>query len=50
LFAVAAGISAAGVTLKLLPKTICKSAISECLNPSFNSFSGRFSPKLMIES
>jgi len=33
------GISAAGVTLRLLPITKCKSAVPECPNPKSRSFS-----------
>ena len=45
-----AGISAAGVTLKELPNDRHTSAFFEFKNPSFISFSGKFSPKFIIES
>lgn len=45
-----AGISAAGVTLRELPKTKHKSAFLLFSNPLFNSFSGKFSPKFIILS
>lgn len=44
------GISAAGVTVRLLPKTKHISDYQECVKPFSISFSGKFSPKLIIES
>jgi len=44
------GISAAGVTVKLEPKTKQRSENYECVNPSSISFSGKFSPKFIIVS
>ena len=50
LLAVPSGIFAAGVTLRDEPRHNCKSALLDSLNPKVISLSGRFSPKLMIES
>ena len=42
--------SAAGVTRKELPSDKQTSAFLELENPSYISFSGKLSPKLIIES
>ncbi len=49
-FSTSSGTRQAGRTLRLLPSTMHMSAFPACLKALVSSLSGRFSPKLMMES